>query len=257
MSAARAAFAFARRSRFVSTSLTDSLLCERQIERIARDLRSMPIRKLDGARAGESRRVAVVPLATLNADPCVVVAVYYDVNANEHRCALPSAAVEEFTLLESSSVQTTNAGRRAMEVVFGNAQATRSEWLGCVADVADARGRVVITPVVAFLGEVKELVRGRQDVAAISLSTLMSQSGVKPTREGGVEFIGTVSARGLVGHEAMGLHSALRVVAGSNAAYREALYDQFSKDYRQAKAVREKSSSSSSAFVGPDATAIG
>ena len=217
-----------------------ALLSDANIDRVARDLRDMPTRKLDGDFASAGRRVAVIPLGTFNADPCVIMTIYRDAGANDaHACGLPSAGVEESTLLESSSVATTSAARRALDALWGikNRRPSRSDLLGCVSDVADVRGRTVVTPVIAYLGEVKEAMRGRDDVAAISLSTLMSTNGVKPTREGGVEFIGTIGARGLQGHEAMGLHGALRVVAGPNAAYREALYDQFSADYRAAKAV--------------------
>lgn len=217
-----------------------ALLSDANIDRVARDLRDMPTRKLDGDFASAGRRVAVIPLGTFNADPCVIMTIYRDAGANDaHACGLPSAGVEESTLLESSSVATTSAARRALDALWGikNRRPSRSDLLGCVSDVADVRGRTVVTPVIAYLGEVKEAMHGRDDVAAISLSTLMSTNGVKPTREGGVEFIGTIGARGLQGHEAMGLHGALRVVAGPNAAYREALYDQFSADYRAAKAV--------------------
>ena len=217
-----------------------ALLSDAHIDRVARDLRDMPTRKLDGDFASAGRRVAVIPLGTFNADPCVIMTVYRDAGANDaHACGLPSAGVEESTLLESASVATTSAARRALDALWGvkNRRSGKSDLLGCVSDVADVRGRTVVTPVIAYLGEVKEALSGRDDVAAISLSTLMSTNGVKPTREGGVEFIGTIAARGLRGHEAMGLHGALRVVAGPNAAYREALYDQFSAEYRAAKAA--------------------
>ena len=47
----------------------------------------------------------------------------------------------------------------------------------------------------------------------------------------GVKFIGTLEAEGLSGYEASALHGALRVVAGRNRAYKEALYDQFAPEY--------------------------
>ena len=60
----------------------------------------------------------------------------------------------------------------------------------------------------------------------------MSLEGVAADPKGdGVQFVGTLSARGLEGYEAQVLHNALRVVAGPNRAYKEALYDQFVPGY--------------------------
>lgn len=211
------------------------LLTERERERIASDLRAMATRKMDSDGA-HGRRVALVPLGTYNDDPCVVMTVSEDGMRGGQTCALPSAAVEEDTLLESASVATTSAARRAEKALFGTSsegsRGGRGDFLGASHDVADVKGRTIVTPVLAYLGEIADLVRGRSDVAAISLSTLMSLEGVAADPKGdGVRFVGTLSARGLEGYEAQVLHNALRVVAGPNRAYKEALYDQFVPGY--------------------------
>ena len=230
------------------------MLSASQLERIASDLRRMAVRKMDGDGGAHGRRVALVPLGTYNEDPCVLVTVTEDGLLGGKSCALPSAAVEDDTLLENSSVATTSAARRARDALFGAADDARVEFLGASHDVVDAEGRTVVTPVVAYFGEVAEKVRGRSDVAAISLETLMSLDGVvADPKGGGVRFIGTLAARGLRGYEAQALHNALRVVAGPNKAYKEALYDQFNPAYvrtsppappnpRHAGAARQESS---------------
>jgi hypothetical protein len=194
----------------------------------------MATRKLDGDASAHGRRVALVPLGTYNEDPCVVVTVSEDMMRRGRACALPSAAVEEWTLLESASVATTSAAKRAKEALFGKDDKTVVEMLGATHDVLDVRGRTVVTPVLAYMGEIGEKVRGRSDVAAISLSTLMSLDGVAPdAKNGGVRFIGTLAAAGLEGYEAAALHAALRVVAGPRLEYKEALYDQFVAGYKR------------------------
>jgi hypothetical protein len=106
------------------------------------------------------------------------------------------------------------------------------EMLGASHDVFDSEGRTVVTPVLAFVGEVRDAVRGRDDVAAISLETLMSLDGVvSEGKKFEPRFIGTLAAAGLSGYEAHALHGALRVVAGRNFDYKEALYDQFQPGY--------------------------
>ena len=215
-------------------SATARLLREDERARIARDLRAMATRKLDGDASAHGRRVALVPLGTYNEDPCVVVTVSEDMMRRGRACALPSAAVEEWTLLESASVATTSAAKRAKEALFGKDDKTVVEMLGATHDVLDVRGRTVVTPVLAYMGEIGEKVRGRSDVAAISLSTLMSLDGVAPdAKNGGVRFIGTLAAAGLEGYEAAALHAALRVVAGPRLEYKEALYDQFVAGYKR------------------------
>ena len=214
-----------------SASSSASLLDAAARARVSEDLRRMGVRKLDGDGGAHGRRVALVPLGTFNDDPCVVMRVTEDMMRRMKVCALPSAAVEESTLLESSSVTTTRAARRAGEALFGDAEDASVELLGASHDVLDARGRTVVTPVVAYFGEVGERVRGRKDVAAISLSTVMSLEGVAADGGDGVKFIGRLEAEGLSGNEASALHGALRVVAGRNRAYKEALYDQFAPGY--------------------------
>ena len=132
--------------------------------------------------------------------------------------ATERGVVEESTLLESSSV--TARRQAAGEALNRDAAATSVELFGASHDVLDVRGRTVVTPVVAYFGEVGERVRGRKDVAAISLSTVMSLRASPPTAAPGVKFIGTLEAEGLSGYEASALHGALRVVAGRNRAYK-------------------------------------
>jgi hypothetical protein len=212
-----------------SSSSSSSLLDAAARARVSEDLRRMGVRKLDGDGA-HGRRVALVPLGTFNKDPCVVMTVTEDMMRGARVCALPSAGVEESTLLESSSVTTTRAARRASEALFGEREDATVELLGASHDVLDERGRTVVTPVLVYFGEVGERVRGRKDVAAISLSTVMSLEGIAADGDG-VKFIGTLEAEGLSGYEASALHGALRVVAGRNRAYKEALYDQFAPGY--------------------------
>lgn len=203
-------------------------------QRISEDLRSARIRKLDDAPA-HGRRVSLVPLALFNDNPCVVFTVYEDAHRGGKFCGLPSAAVEESTLLESSSVATTSAAKRARRALWGDAESSARmasmELLGASHDVVDVQGRTVVTPVLAFLGEVQDATRGRDDVAAISLDTLASLDGVIAEDDGAPRFIGTLAASGLRGYEAHALHAALRVIAGPNVDYKEALYDQFTPGY--------------------------
>lgn len=221
-------------ARGVSSGTSHALLSDANRQRISEDLRSARIRKLDDAPA-HGRRVSLVPLALFNDNPCVVFTVYEDAHRGGKFCGLPSAAVEESTLLESSSVATTNAAKRARRALWGDAESSARmqsmELLGASHDVVDVQGRTVVTPVLAFLGEVQDATRGRDDVAAISLDTLASLDGVIAEDDGAPRFIGTLAASGLRGYEAHALHAALRVIAGPNMDYKEALYDQFTPGY--------------------------
>ena len=221
-------------TRAVSSGTSHALLSDANRQRISEDLRSARIRKLDDAPA-HGRRVSLVPLALFNDNPCVVFTVYDDAHKGGKFCGLPSAAVEESTLLESSSVATTNAAKRARRALWGDAESSARmqsmELLGASHDVVDVQGRTIVTPVLAFLGEVQDATRGRDDVAAISLDTLASLDGVIAEDDGAPRFIGTLAASGLRGYEAHALHAALRVIAGPNMDYKEALYDQFTPGY--------------------------
>lgn len=215
-------------TRGVSSGKSHALLSDANRQRISEDLRSARIRKLDDAPA-HGRRVSLVPLALFNDNPCVIFTVYEDAHRGGKFCGLPSAAVEESTLLESSSVATTNAAKRARRALWGDAESM--ELLGASHDVVDVQGRTIVTPVLAFLGEVQDATRGRDDVAAISLDTLASLDGVIAEENGAPRFIGTLAASGLRGYEAHALHAALRVIVGPNMDYKEALYDQFTPGY--------------------------
>jgi len=220
--------------RGLSSGTGNALLSDANRQRISEDLRSARIRKLDDASA-HGRRVSLVPLALFNDNPCVLFTVYDDAHRGGKFCGLPSAAVEESTLLESSSVATTNAAKRARRALWGDAESSARmasmELLGASHDVVDVQGRTVVTPVLAFLGEVQDATRGRDDIAAISLDTLASLDGVVAEKNGEPRFIGTLAASGLRGYEAHALHAALRVIAGPNMDYKEALYDQFTPGY--------------------------